>query len=56
MSSRTGGAALFGAFIGAWLSRALFKWILGVDGTPLWLLIAAGAIAAATVAVVGERG
>jgi len=28
-------AGLFGVFVGAWLSRAAFKWILDLDGTPL---------------------
>ena len=47
-------AALFGAFVGLWLSRALFKWILDVEGTLLIVLIAAGAVIGAAICVAGE--
>ena len=54
MATRRITAALFGAFVGLWLSRALFKWILDVDGTLLIPLIAAGAAAGAAICVAGE--
>jgi hypothetical protein len=54
MSARRASAAVFGAFIGAWLSRAVFKWVLDVDGTLLWVLIGAGAVVVSVLAVAGE--
>lgn len=53
MASRTIGAALFGAVVGAWVGRALFKWILDVDGI---VPIVAVALAGAIVCAVAERG
>jgi hypothetical protein len=53
MASRRIGAGLFGAFVGAWLSRAAFKWILGLEGTLLIALIVAGAVAGAALCVAG---
>jgi hypothetical protein len=53
MAARRIGAGLFGAFVGAWLSRAAFKWILGLDGTLLIVLIVAGAAVGAAVCVAG---
>ncbi len=35
MAGRRIGAGLFGAFVGSWLSRAAFKWILDLEGTLL---------------------
>ena len=54
MPARRITGALFGAFVGLWLSRALFKWILGVEGTPLIVLIVAGAVIGAAICVAGE--
>ena len=56
MAARTLGAGFFGAFVGAWLARALFKWILDVEGTLLIVLIVATAVVGATVCVAGELG
>ena len=53
MAARRIGAGLFGAFVGAWLSRAAFKRILGLDGTLLIVLIVAGAAVGAVVCVAG---
>jgi hypothetical protein len=53
MTARRIGAGLFGAFAGAWLSRAAFKWILELDGTLLIALIVAGAAVGAAVCVAG---
>ena len=44
MAARTIGAGFFGAFVGAWLARALFKWILDLEGTLLIVLIVATAV------------
>jgi hypothetical protein len=54
MAARRIGAALFGAAAGAWLSRALFKWILGFDGTLLTALVVGSALVGAAVCVAGE--
>jgi hypothetical protein len=56
MAARTLGAGFFGAFVGAWLARALFKWILDFDGTLLIVLIVATAAVGAAVCVAGEIG
>jgi len=56
MAARTLGAGFFGAFVGAWLARALFKWILDFDGTLLIVLIVATAAVGAPVCVAGELG
>ena len=54
MAARTIGAGFFGAFAGAWLARALFKWILGLEGTLLIVLIVATAAVGAVVCVASE--
>ena len=54
MAARTIGAGFFGAFVGAWLARALFKWILDLEGTLLIALIVATAVFGAVVCVAGE--
>jgi hypothetical protein len=38
LTARTLGSALFGAFVGAWLGRAAFVWILDVPRT--WEIVA----------------
>jgi hypothetical protein len=38
LTTRTLGSALFGAFVGAWLGRAAFVWILDVPRT--WEIVA----------------
>jgi hypothetical protein len=47
------GAVIFGAFLGGWIGRALFKWILGVSGTSLLVLIVATAAAGGVLGVAG---
>ena len=55
MTERAFAAGLFGAFVGAWIGRALFKWILDVEGT-LGLAATIGVAAlGAIVCFVGER-
>jgi hypothetical protein len=54
MTGRRLGAAGFGAFVAFWLARALFKWILDVDGTIYIALAAASAIVGAAIAVAVE--
>jgi hypothetical protein len=45
MNARILGAAVFGAIAGAWLGRAVFKWLLDVGGTlQLILILAVGAL------------
>jgi hypothetical protein len=39
MNARILGAAVFGGIAGAWLGRALFKWVLDVGGTLQLVLI-----------------
>jgi hypothetical protein len=56
MAARAIGAGFFGAFVGSWLARALFKWILDLEGTLLIVLILATAAVGATVCVAGEIG
>jgi hypothetical protein len=51
MTARMAGAIIFGAIAGAWISRALFKWILGVSGTALLVLILATAAAGGVLGV-----
>jgi hypothetical protein len=51
MTGRRLGAAGFGAFVGFWIARALFKWILDVDGTAYIALAAASAIVGAAIGV-----
>ena len=53
MAARILGAGLFGVFVGTWLSRALFKWILGLEGTLLIALVVAGALVGAALCVAG---
>ena len=54
MTGRRISAGLFGAFVGAWLSRAAFKWILDLEGTLLIALVVAGAAVGAVVCVAEE--
>jgi uncharacterized membrane protein len=54
MTGRRLGAAGFGAFVGFWIARALFNWILDVDGTTFIALAVATAIIGAAVAVAIE--
>ena len=37
MTARTAGSALFGAFVGAWIGRAIFVWIL--DASRTWEIV-----------------
>jgi len=45
------GAIIFGAIVGAWLARALFKWVLDMSGTSLLVLILATAAAGGVLGV-----
>ncbi|HMI72009.1 MAG TPA: hypothetical protein VK510_18575 [Solirubrobacteraceae bacterium] len=54
MTGRRLGAAGFGAFVAFWIARALFKWILDIDGTTYIALAAAFAIVGAAIAVAIE--
>jgi uncharacterized membrane protein len=54
MTGRRLGAAGFGAFVAFWIARALFKWILDIDGTTFIALAAAFAIVGAAIAVAVE--
>jgi len=53
MTARKVGAGLFGAFVGAWLGRAVFKWILDAPGDWSTILIVATAVIGAVVCVAG---
>jgi hypothetical protein len=54
MTGRRLGAAGFGAFVAFWLARALFKWILDVDGSTFVALAAVFVIVGATIGVASE--
>jgi hypothetical protein len=54
MTSRRLGAAGFGAFVAFWIARAVFKWILDVDGTTYVALAAVFVIVGVAVAVAVE--
>lgn len=54
MTGRRLGAAGFAAFVAFWIARALFKWILDIDGTTFIALAAAFAIVGAAIAVAVE--
>ena len=54
MTGRRLGAAGFGAFVAFWSARALFKWILDVDGTAYIALAAVFVIIGVAVAVAAE--
>jgi hypothetical protein len=53
MAARMAGAVIFGAFVGGWIGRALFKWILGMSGTSLLVLVLASAAAGSVLGVAG---
>jgi hypothetical protein len=44
MAARLAGGFVFGAFVAVWVARALFKWILGMSGISLLVLIVATAV------------
>jgi hypothetical protein len=44
-------AAAFGAFVAFWIARAIFKWILDVDGTAYLALVAAFVLAGAVLGI-----
>jgi hypothetical protein len=54
MTSHRLGAAGFGAFVAFWIARALFKWILDVDGATYIALAAVSVVVGATIAVAAE--
>ena len=53
ITARRLGAALFGAFVGGWLGRALFRWLLDLERTTELVLIVASAALGAVVCVAG---
>jgi hypothetical protein len=54
MTGRRLGAAGFGAFVAFWLARALFKWILDMNGDAYWALVAAFVVVGATIGVASQ--
>jgi len=54
MTGRRVGAALFGAFVGFWIARAIFKWLLDVDGTTYVGLVAVFMIVGAALGLAVE--
>jgi hypothetical protein len=54
MTYRTAGAFAFGAFIGGWAARAVFKWILDLPGTVATALVLAAAVGGGVIGAVGE--
>jgi hypothetical protein len=56
MTGRRAGAALFGAFIAFWIARALFKWILDIDGTAYIALAVAFALAGGVLGIAADLG
>jgi hypothetical protein len=54
MTNRRAGAMLVGALAGAWIGRAIFNWILDVDGTVLIVLIVAVAALGALAGMAAE--
>jgi hypothetical protein len=54
MTGRRVGAALFGAFTAFWIARAIFKWILDVDGTAYLALAAAFVLAGAVLGIAAD--
>ena len=55
MNARMGAAVLFGLFVGGWIGRAVFRWILDVPDPWQIAAIVACAIAGAVIGVAGER-
>jgi uncharacterized membrane protein YeaQ/YmgE (transglycosylase-associated protein family) len=55
MTARKAGAGLFGAFVGAWIGRAAFKWILDLPGDWPVVLSIATALIGAAICVAGEQ-
>jgi hypothetical protein len=54
MTGRRLGAAGFGVFVAFWIARALFKWILDIDGTLYIALVAVFVIFGAVIALAVE--
>ena len=54
MTARTAGAGLFGAFVGAWIGRAAFKWILDLPWEWPLVLTVVTALIGAAICVAGE--
>jgi hypothetical protein len=54
MTARRLAAAGFGAFVAFWIARALFKWILDLDGTAYLALVAAFVIAGAVLGIAAD--
>jgi hypothetical protein len=54
MTYRTAGAFAFGAFIGGWAARAVFKWILDLPGTLATALVLSAAVGGGLICAIGE--
>jgi hypothetical protein len=54
MTYRTAGAFAFGAFIGGWAARAVFKWILDLPNPWATALVLAAAVGGGLIGAAGE--
>jgi uncharacterized membrane protein YeaQ/YmgE (transglycosylase-associated protein family) len=54
VTSRLLVAGVFGAFVGGWIGRAIFKWLLDLDGSLQLILILATAALGVVICVAGE--
>jgi len=54
LSARSAGAALFGLFVGAWIGRAIFVWVLDVGRTWEIAGVVAVALVGAVLCIAGE--
>jgi hypothetical protein len=54
MTYRTAGAFAFGAFVGGWAARAVFKWILDLPNGWATALVLAAAVGGGLICAAGE--
>ena len=55
LTARSIAGAAFGAFIGAWIGRAVFVWILDVSRTAEIAALVVSGLAGAVIGVAAER-
>ena len=55
LTARTFAGGAFGAFVGAWIGRAIFVWILDVSRTLEIVALVAFGLAGAVIGVAAER-
>jgi hypothetical protein len=55
LTARSIAGAAFGAFVGAWIGRAVFVWILDVSHTVEIAALVAFGLAGAVIGVAAER-